>query len=107
MERGTAPLPPLTDPAVAASAVFPADPRPQPLWARPRLPGDVILSHGLNKKLKKLLCDRGVPRELRDRLPLILLPDEATPLWYPTAAYRDGYPAPAEGPCLRITVLLG
>ena len=107
VESGEAPLAPLTGSEVVASAVFPAAPLPLPLWARPRRSGDVILSHGLRKKLKKLLCDQGVPRELRDRLPLILLPDGTTPLWYPTAAYRDGYPAPSEGPCLRITVLLG
>ena len=57
----------------------------------------------MTKKLKKLLCDKDVPLYLRDRIPLICLPD-GTPLWYPSAAFRDGYPAPAEGPCVRITL---
>ena len=89
---------------VWASAIFPAD-LPLPLMARKREAGDVILSHGMHKKLKKLLCDQNIPPHLRDRIPLICLPD-GTPLWYPAAAFRDGYPAPREGACLRITVFV-
>jgi hypothetical protein len=59
----------------------------------------------MNKKLKKLLCDKNIPPHLRDTLPLLCLPDGA-PLWYPAAAFRDGFPAPREGACLRITVFL-
>lgn len=87
-----------------ASAIFPAS-IPQPLLARRREAGDIILSHGMHKKLKKLLCDQNIPPHLRDRIPLICLPD-STPLWYPAAAFRDGYPAPREGACLRITVFV-
>ena len=89
---------------VWASAVFPAE-LPLPLIARSREAGDLILSHGMHKKLKKLLCDKNIPPHLRDTLPLICLPD-GTPLWYPNAAFRDGYPAPSEGACLRITIFL-
>lgn len=95
---------PLSGNTVYASAVFPAD--LLPLCARPRASGDSILSHGMSKKLKKLLCDKGVPTELRERLPLFLLSDGVTPLWYPGVAFRDGYPAPTSGKCLRITVHL-
>ncbi|MBP3666234.1 MAG: tRNA lysidine(34) synthetase TilS [Clostridia bacterium] len=89
---------------VYASAVFPAD-IPRPLLARRRRDGDILLSHGMHKRLKKLLNEKGIPPHLRDRIPLICLPD-GSPLWYPRAAFRDGYPAPISGPCLRVTVFI-
>lgn len=104
LESSDSPLSPLEGAGVWASAVFPAT-LPLPLVARPRREGDLILSHGMHKKLKKLLCDKDIPPHLRARIPLLCLPDGA-PLWYPAVAFRDGYPAPAEGPCLRVTVLL-
>lgn len=112
VERSPVLLPPLEGQTVYASAVFPAD-IPQPLLARGRREGDVILSHGMRKKLKKLLNEKGIPPHLRDRVPLICLPagnpdgnPVGSPLWYPRAAFRDGYPAPASGPCLRVTVFI-
>jgi hypothetical protein len=63
----------------------------------------------MHKKLKKLLCDKHIPPHLRDVIPLICLPSEdvgGCPLWYPAAAFRDGYPPPTEGACLRITIFL-
>lgn len=104
LERVPSRLPPLEGADVWASAVFPAD-LPLPLIARARRPGDTILSHGMTKKLKKLLCDTDIPPHLRQRIPLICLPDE-TPLWYPGAVFRDGFPPPKEGACLRITLLV-
>lgn len=102
VERSDGLLPPDQGYDVFASAVFPAD-LPLPLLLRGRRAGDAILSHGMTKKLKKLLCDKDIPPHLRERIPLICLPD-GEPLWYPRAAFRDGFPAPAEGPCVRITV---
>jgi tRNA(Ile)-lysidine synthetase-like protein len=87
---------------IQGSAVFPSD-LPIPLLLRNREAGDVILSHGMHKKLKKLLCDKGIPIHLRDSVPLVCLPG-GEPLWYPGAVFRDGYPAPSAGACLRITV---
>ena len=104
VEASSTLLPPLDEDDVWASAIFPPD-LPLPLSARRRRSGDELLSHGMHKKLKKLLCDHRIPPHLRDHLPLICLPD-ATPLWYPAAAFRDGYPAPQEGACLRVTVFL-
>lgn len=117
LEESPVPLPPCTGEGVLASAVFPAT-LPRPLWARGRRPGDTLLSHGMTKKLKKVLCDKHIPLPLRDSLPLICLPaesgDSATPpgeagpgqpLWFPTAIFRDGWAPPADGPCLRLTVL--
>lgn len=110
VERSDTLLPPDKGEDVYASAVFPPD-LPLPLLARRRREGDVILSHGMHKKLRKLLIDKGIPSPLRDRVPLICLPHgkpdgepDGSPLWYPRAVYRDGYPAPEAGPCLRITV---
>ena len=106
LEESPTPLKPLEGRYILASAVFPAD-LPRPLLARNRRDGDRILSHGMHKKLKKLLNEKDIPLHLRDRIPLICLPDgspDGEPLWYPTVAFRDGYPAPAEGACLRITV---
>ncbi len=102
VEMSLALLPPVSGEDVYASAVFPAD-LPLPLVARKREAGDEIFSHGMHKRLKKLLCDKNVPLHLRDRIPLLCLPD-GTPLWYPSVAFRDGYPAPTTGACLRITV---
>lgn len=102
LEYADAPLAPQGSYDVYASAVFPAS-LPRPLWASKRREGDIILSHGMHKKLKKLLIEKDIPVHLRDSLPLIRLPD-GSPLWYPRAAYRDGYPVPTAGPCLRITV---
>lgn len=102
VEYADTPLSPAAGYDVYASAVFPAE-LPTPLLARKRREGDMILSHGMRKKLKKILNEKDIPPHLRDRIPLICLSD-GSPLWYPRAAFRDGYPAPENGPCLRITV---
>jgi tRNA(Ile)-lysidine synthase len=102
LEESPTPLPPLEGRSILASAVFPAN-IPRPLMARNRRDGDRILSHGMHKRLKKLLNEKDIPVHLRDRIPLICLAD-GEPLWYPTVAFRDGYPAPTEGACVRVTV---
>ena len=100
-EISDVPLAPLTGDGILASAVFPAS--AGELFVRARASGDTILSHGMHKKIKKLLCDKHVPAELRDRLPLVCLPDGQI-LWCPSVAFADGYAAPSEGGCIRITV---
>ena len=104
VEDSSVTLPPREGPTVYASAVFPIT-LPLPLIARPRETGDTILSHGMHKKIKKLLCDKNIPPHLRDRIPLICLPG-GEPLWFPSVAFRDGFPAPCQGPCRRITVFV-
>ena len=97
---------PKDDPTVYASALFPSN-LPLPLILRKRQAGDTILSHGMTKKLTKLLNEKNIPLHLRDRLPLICLSGETPegiPLWFPSVAFRDGYPSPTEGPCIRIAV---
>ena len=97
-------LPPKEGDSVWASAVFPAT-LPLPLVARCREAGDTILSHGMTKRIKKILNEKDIPLHLRDRIPLICLAD-GEPLWFPRAAFRDGFPAPTHGACIRITVYL-
>ena len=58
------------------------------LFARPRREGDVILTRGMHKKVKKLMCDRKLPLSLRARLPLLC--DAEGILWIPHVAERDG-----------------
>lgn len=55
---------------------------------RTRRAGDSFLWHGHHRKVKKLLCDRGVPREVRDRLPILC--DDSGILWIPGIGVRDG-----------------
>ncbi len=104
VERADAPLSPLQGDSVWASAIFPADRLPLPLWVRARRSGDRILSHGMHKNLKKLLCDTHIPPSLRDTLPLLCIDAGETVLWAPAVAFRDGYPPPTSGACLRVTV---
>ncbi len=58
------------------------------LFVRPRRAHDTILSGGMHKKVKKLLCDKKVPLSLRDTLPILC--DESGILWIPGVALRDG-----------------
>ena len=61
----------------------------------------------MTKKLKKLLNEKEIPPHLRDRVPLICLPNgspDGEPLWFPSAAFRDGYSAPDDGPCIRVSL---
>lgn len=101
LESSDRPLAPLSGEDVLASAVFPDD-LPRPLTLRTRRPGDTILSHGMTKKLKKLLCDKHIPQDMRDIIPAVCLPDGEL-LWFPTVAFRDGWKPPQEGGCIRIT----
>jgi len=85
---------PLVSGKILASAHFPLN--VLPLSVRSRQEGDIICNHGMHKKLKKLLCDKKIPSELRDQLPLICYGEENTPLWYPTVAFADGFQAPQD-----------
>ena len=93
---------------VFASVVLPRDAIDMPLFARVRQGGDRIFCHGMTKKLKKLMCDKNVPLELRDRLPIIILGNnsDADILWCPSVAVRDGVPSPKVGRAIRISIIL-
>jgi len=64
------------------------------LVARQRRPGDILRRGKMSRKLKKLLCDKGVPVHLRDRLPVI--EDGDGILYVPFIGLRDGA-APSDG----------
>ena len=61
------------------------------LFARSRKPGDSIRTRGMTKSLKKLLCEKKIPLELRARLPIIC--DSDGILAVPFVAVRDGMSA--------------
>ena len=58
-----------------------------PLVARNRREGDKILSGGMHKSVKKLMCDKKIPKEERDSLPIICDGDGI--LLIPSVAIRD------------------
>ena len=41
------------------------------LKARDRRAGDKIRIHGVNKSIKKLMCDKKIPLDIRGRIPVI------------------------------------
>ena len=58
------------------------------ILARSRREGDKILSGGMHKSVKKLMCDKKVPVAKRNSLPIIC--DGEGILWIPGVAARDG-----------------
>ncbi len=58
------------------------------LVARSRISGDKIKVNGMHKSLKKLACDKKIPLDLRQRLPVLC--DENGVLALPLVAIRDG-----------------
>ena len=61
---------------------------PPHLIARSRREGDKILSGGMHKSVKKLMCDKKIPISKRNSLPVIC--DDEGILWIPGVALRDG-----------------
>ena len=59
---------------------------PSTLTAGNRREGEVILDGGMHKKLKKLMCDKKIPTNLRD-LPILRQGDEA--IYAPSCAVSD------------------
>jgi len=57
------------------------------LFARNFLPGDKVTMYGMTKSIKKLLCDAGIPADLRCHIPLIC--DEKEVLWLPFIGLCD------------------
>ncbi len=75
---------------------------------RNRDAGDTLLWHGINRKLRKLQNELGIPASLRDRLPLLC--DGDTVIWAPFCGARDGAFAPVTSStrhalCLNIEIL--
>ena len=57
------------------------------LYAKNRSSGETILDGGVNKRIKKLMCDKHVPLSDRDFLPIIRLGEEI--LYLPLCAVTD------------------
>lgn len=74
------------------------------LHARSRREGDVILSGGMHKKVKKLLCDKKIPRAQRNYLPLICLEDNI--IYIPQCAISDGFSNKSTELALQVSVYL-
>ena len=58
------------------------------IYARPRKEGDRIRIRGMSKSLKKLMCEKKIPLELRSRLPVIC--DDCGIIAVPLIDVRDG-----------------
>jgi tRNA(Ile)-lysidine synthetase-like protein len=54
---------------------------------RPRNEGDVIFAGKMNKKIKKLMSEKKIPLEMRNKLPLLVSNNEI--LWIPSVAVCD------------------
>lgn len=57
------------------------------LRLRTRRTGDKITSGGMSKSVKKLMCDRKLPRAARDLIPMLCIGDEV--IWVPQVAAAD------------------
>ena len=71
---------------------------------RPIREGDVILSGGMHKRIRKLYGEKGVPLSLRARLPLLC--DDCGVLAVPGVCVRDGARARSGDPALCVRVYL-
>lgn len=74
-----------------------------PLTVRPRQTGDAIRLSGGTRSLKRLLIDRKIPREARDRLPVIC-DSTGTVLAVGGIGADRRYQADGDGPRLQITI---
>lgn len=78
LPAGAAPVP---EDLPATEAIFDLDRLPAGLYVRQRLPGDIFRPYGMHgtMKLKDFLIKQKLPREERDRLPIVATPEEI--LW--------------------------
>ena len=74
------------------------------LVARERRPQDKIRSGGINKNVKKLLCDKKIPLDIRYRLPILC--DDNGIVAVPLAAVRDGVTSRDKESALQIQINL-
>ena len=70
------------------------------LFVRGRAAGDRIRLNGMSKSVKKLMCDKKIPLELRDRLPVIC--DDNGIVAIPLLGVRDGSRPKASGETLHL-----
>ena len=75
------------------------------MFARKRRSGDRITLNGVNRSVKKLMCDKKVPLELRERLPIIY--DKNGIVYIPYLGVRDGMLAKNDDKVTYITLIDG
>lgn len=81
LEADAAALPPGADPALGAVVVGALPPDPV---LRPRRPGDRVVTTGGTRKLQDVLVDAGVPRAVREIVPVLAAGERV--LWVPGVA---------------------
>lgn len=75
-----------------------------PLELRARRPGDRVTTHGGTRKLQDVMVDAGVPRALRDAVPLVTSGDRI--VWVPgVVADADALDEGREEPFLHLSVV--
>jgi tRNA(Ile)-lysidine synthetase-like protein len=75
------------------------------LFARQRISGDRIRIGGMSKSVKKLMCDKKVPLEFREHLPVIY--DQNGIVYIPYLGIRDGMSAKNDDKVTYITLIDG
>ena len=73
-----------------------------PLYAKNRSSGEHITDGGVNKKIKKLMCDKKVPLQDRDILPIIYADGQA--IYVPLCAVSDSVKSKNEADTLHIAI---
>lgn len=105
-EGGSVPLaaiPPGGDPA-QGEVVLPAGVVASPLTVRSREPGDRVRLAAGTRKLQDVLVDRGVPRALRDLLPVVVSQERV--LWVPGVVSDAELIGAAGSPAAHLRVAL-
>lgn len=72
------------------------------LYAKNRSSGEHITDGGVNKKIKKLMCDKKVPLQDRDILPIICADGQA--IYVPLCAVSDSVKPKAQADTLHIAI---
>ena len=72
------------------------------MHARQRLSGDKIIDGGNTKSLKKLMCDKKVPTQHRDKLPIICSGEQI--IYIPLCAVSDGAKAKNDNSYVKICI---
>lgn len=84
----------------ASAAIRVAD--PDSLYARSRTPGACVKDGGVNKRIKKLMCDKKIPLNDRYTLPLIYEGERAA--YIPLCAVNDASKPRGEKPSIKIQI---
>ena len=74
------------------------------MFFRTKKEGDVILSGGMHKKLRKVFGEHSVHPDVRERIPLLC--DGSGIVWAPFCALRDGIRTVPEKSDLKISLFI-